>query len=263
MTIDRELMDWSPETQLVHGAYPGESDYVPEDQIAFPFKSCEEAMRVFSGEQTDVDVYARIRHPMQRALAERCAILERAPAAHVASSGEAVIFETLTHYLINKGRNKPWWVSGEKMPELIMPVCMYGGTIAQAMEHIAAKVVFIKDIEDLSEWARAMRPRSGVVKVAVVEVPDNPLIKICNVPAIAEIAERCNVTFLVDNTVGLASFRPLKYGATAVFASTTKYLAAWIGGMVAGPEEDIKEILLKSHRHTGGCMSPDIARRTL
>jgi cystathionine gamma-synthase/cystathionine gamma-lyase len=58
-----------------------------------------------------------------------------------------------------------------------------------------------------------------------METPTNPLLKLCDIGAIAEIADRHDATFGVDNTFASPYFQqPLALGADVVVHSTTKYI---------------------------------------
>jgi cystathionine gamma-synthase len=66
----------------------------------------------------------------------------------------------------------------------------------------------------------------GTTKVLWVETPSNPLMKISDVAALAEVGDEAGVLVVVDNTFASPALqRPLSLGADIVFHSATKYLA--------------------------------------
>jgi cystathionine beta-lyase/cystathionine gamma-synthase len=70
--------------------------------------------------------------------------------------------------------------------------------------------------------------------VLLVETISNPLLKVADIPALAELAHRHGAQLLVDNTFATPYlFRPLLHGADIVIHSATKYLAGH-GDVLAG-----------------------------
>src|SRR4051812_30896321 len=77
-------------------------------------------------------------------------------------------------------------------------------------------------MEDLGALAAAIRPETRVVWL---ESPSNPLLKVVDLAAAAEIARRAGALTAVDNTFATPLLqRPLELGADVVLHSTTKYL---------------------------------------
>ncbi|MDR5699510.1 cystathionine gamma-synthase [Agromyces aerolatus] len=84
----------------------------------------------------------------------------------------------------------------------------------------------------------------GTTKVLWVETPSNPLMKISDVAALAELGQESGVLTVVDNTFASPALQqPIALGADVVVHSTTKYLGGHsdlIGGALvfaAGQEE--------------------------
>ncbi len=77
-------------------------------------------------------------------------------------------------------------------------------------------------MEDLGVLAAAIRPETRVVWL---ESPSNPLLKVVDLAAAAEIARKAGALTVVDNTFATPVLqRPLELGADVVLHSTTKYL---------------------------------------
>lgn len=89
------------------------------------------------------------------------------------------------------------------------------------------------DMSDLEAVRAAIRPETRVVWL---ETPSNPLMKITDVVAVAEIAHAAGAIVVVDNTFATPALQlPLELGADAVVHSTTKYLGGHsdvLGGAV-------------------------------
>ena len=81
----------------------------------------------------------------------------------------------------------------------------------------------VVEMSDLAAVEAAIIP--GETKLLWVETPSNPLMKISDVAALAEIGHRHGVTVVVDNTFASPALQqPLALGADVVVHSTTKYL---------------------------------------
>jgi cystathionine gamma-synthase len=90
------------------------------------------------------------------------------------------------------------------------------------------------DMSDLDAVKAHIRP--GATKVVWVETPSNPLMKITDIAAVAEVAHAAGAIVVVDNTFASPYLqRPLSLGADVVTHSTTKYLGGHsdvLGGAV-------------------------------
>ncbi len=98
------------------------------------------------------------------------------------------------------------------------------------------------DTSDLDLVRAAIEP--GVTKVLWIETPSNPLMKISDVAALAELGHEAGLLVVVDNTFASPALQqPVALGADVVVHSTTKYLGGHsdvIGGAVVfapGQEE--------------------------
>src|SRR3989304_4568756 len=77
------------------------------------------------------------------------------------------------------------------------------------------------DASDTSAFAA----RAGRFDLLWVETPTNPLMKVCDIAVLAEVAHRQGALLVVDNTFMSPFFqRPLALGADIVVHSTTKFL---------------------------------------
>ncbi len=78
------------------------------------------------------------------------------------------------------------------------------------------------DMADLDAVRGALRPDTGLIWA---ETPSNPLLKVVDLPALADIAHSRGAQLLVDNTFATPVLqRPLELGADAVVHSATKYM---------------------------------------
>jgi cystathionine gamma-synthase len=107
---------------------------------------------------------------------------------------------------------------------IIAPDDMYHGLrnqILQVFEGIL-KVDFV-DMSDLQAVKSLIRPET---KAIWIETPSNPLLKICDIKALVELAKPNNIKVVCDNTFSTPVFQlPLSLGCDFVMHSTTKYLS--------------------------------------
>jgi cystathionine gamma-synthase len=95
-------------------------------------------------------------------------------------------------------------------------------------------------------------------KMVWIETPSNPLLKICDIEAIASLAKKNNCITVVDNTWPTPCFtQPLKLGADIVLHSTTKYLGGHcdiLGGALVFREQNEKYQLIRDLQRLGGAV---------
>jgi cystathionine gamma-synthase len=128
---------------------------------------------------------------------------------------------------------------------VLCPADCYGGTF-RTLQHArrvhGLETTFV-DMTDLAAVAAAIRPET---RLLWAETPSNPLLRLQDLGALAELAHRHGLLLAVDNTfMSPVLQRPFQWGADLVFHSTTKYLNGHsdvVGGaVVAGPGR--KELL--------------------
>ncbi|HEY1066478.1 MAG TPA: PLP-dependent transferase, partial [Pirellulales bacterium] len=79
----------------------------------------------------------------------------------------------------------------------------------------------VVDVNDLAATAAVMQG----AKLLIVETLSNPVLRVADVPALAELARKADALLLVDNTfAGPTVFRPLEHGADLVMESVTKII---------------------------------------
>ena len=136
---------------------------------------------------------------------------------------------------------------------------VYGGTFRifdKVMKQWGLDATFM-DMSDLAKVKAAIRPTT---KLLWLETPSNPMLKIFDIAAIAEIAKKANAALAVDNTFATPMLqRPLDHGATMVVHSTTKYLNGHsdvVGGAVLTSDAETAEKLHFLQKSVGGVPSP-------
>jgi len=196
--------------------------------------------------------YTRWSNPTLRALEERLAALEgvgdrsRSTAGVVTATGMAAVSAVLLTFL-SQGDHV---VASE--------VC-YAGSVELFGEHLPRLGIEVSlvDTSDVDQVLAALR---GNTKMLYVETPANPILRIADIAALADVAHRAGALLVVDSTwAGPTLQRPLQLGADYVVHSLTKYLNGHgdaLGGVVLGPPKGIRRIRKEMLVHLGGAMSP-------
>jgi len=135
----------------------------------------------------------------------------------------------------------------------------YGGTnrmFTRVLARLGIQFTFV-DSRDPDQVRDAMRPETRLVHV---ETPTNPMMRLCDLEALAEIAHEGDAHLMVDNTFSTPfNQRPLELGADIVVHSTTKYLNGHsdvIGGALVLDDDDLAEEILFVRKSTGAVPGP-------
>ncbi len=191
--------------------------------------------------------YSRTGNPTREALEKRLAVLEDAAFGLAFASGMAAE-STLAITLLRTGDH------------VLAFDDLYGGTRRLfnriLAPHFKVEMTYV-DARDLQHIRGAIRSSTRLIWL---ESPTNPLMKICDIAAIAEIAREANIRVVVDNTFLSPYFqKPLRLGATAVVHSSTKYLNGHsdsVGGAVMLSDEDLYRQLKFNQNAMGAILSP-------
>jgi cystathionine gamma-lyase len=187
--------------------------------------------------------YSRSQNPTRFAF-ERCvADLEGGIAGFAFASGLAAMSTTLD--LLDTGDHV---IAGDDL---------YGGTF-RLFERVRMRSAGLKfTFTDFSALSSAILPRS---RMLWVETPSNPLLKITDLKAVAEIAHEHGMLAVADNTFATPFLqRPLELGFDIVIHSVTKYLnghSDMIGGIAVVRDPAIAEKMRFLQNAVGGVAGP-------
>jgi cystathionine gamma-lyase len=133
---------------------------------------------------------------------------------------------------------------------------LYGGSyriFEKVMGRFNVQTTYVT-ASNVEGYARAIRPNT---KLIWLETPTNPLLRLADIRAVAEIAHRHNLLLVVDNTFSSPYFQqPLKLSADIVLHSTTKYINGHsdvIGGAVVTSNREVYEAL-KFYQNAAGAV---------
>jgi cystathionine gamma-lyase len=135
---------------------------------------------------------------------------------------------------------------------------MYGGTyrlFEQVFRRQGLDFTYV-DLSDPAALEEAMLPQTRMVWI---ESPTNPLMKLVDIAAVADIAGDYGAILMVDNTFLSPYFQqPIALGAHLVLHSTTKYInghSDLVGGVVITDDEALAERLAYLSNTIGGIQS--------
>ena len=196
--------------------------------------------------EDDPFIYTRWGNPTIRQLEEKLALLEEAETAIAFASGMGAATALLLHSLR----------AGERA---VVSDVTYAA-VAEATNELfpGLGIVITKiDTSDLEALEAAVRPG---VKLVYIETPCNPLLRLTDIGAAAEIAHRAGAQLAVDSTFATpVATRPLRLGADYVIHSLTKYIGGHgdaLGGVLLGRAADLVPLRKKTSIRLGGTLSP-------
>ncbi|MGM0531448.1 MAG: trans-sulfuration enzyme family protein [Bacteroidota bacterium] len=177
----------------------------------------------------------------QQALAEKIRALENGESALVLSSGMAAITSTLYTFL-------------SQGDHIIFQSALYGGTIhfiGRDLNRFGIEYTFVNSSR-VEDYEKAIRENT---KAIYIETPSNPLLKIIDLEAIANMAKSKNVLSIIDNTFASpVNQNPIDWWMDIVIHSATKYLNGHhdvTAGAVISSKERIEQIR-ETARNLGG-----------
>ncbi|NUO51634.1 MAG: aminotransferase class I/II-fold pyridoxal phosphate-dependent enzyme, partial [Polyangiaceae bacterium] len=189
--------------------------------------------------------YSRSGNPTRNALEACIAALEKGKHGFAFSSGLGA--STTILHTLKPGDHV---LSGDDV---------YGGTF-RLLDKVLAPMGITSTFVDMSnpdDVARAIRKET---KMVWLETPTNPMLKIFDIAAVADIAKKQGARVVVDNTFATPVLQsPLDLGATAVLHSTTKYLNGHsdvVGGAIVTSDEALAERVRFLQNAMGAVPSP-------
>jgi cystathionine gamma-synthase len=187
-------------------------------------------------------MYTRNNNPNRQALEQGISALEGGAAAAAFASGTGAsmsIFQALS--------------PGD---HVLAHVDAYYGTsrlLREIFQRWGLDISFV-DMSDLGAAEKALRPKT---KLAWMETPSNPLLKIVDLAAVAKIVHAAGAICVCDNTWAPTLQRPFDLGADLVLHSTTKYFGGHcdvLGGIVVSKVENDFFQRIRSIQYEGGAV---------
>jgi cystathionine beta-lyase/cystathionine gamma-synthase len=251
MAGDKDKLDIS--TELVHAGEPasapaGQPTSLPIYASAtYTYESMTEIDQVFAGDKAGF-IYTRYGNPTVNAFAEAMRVAEDGVTACAYSSGMAALHAALFACELSPGA------------VVLASQDLYGATtnlLQTFFGSFGIKTVTadFSDLQSVRAKANELKPR-----VLVAETISNPLLKVCDIDACAEIAHAVGARLIVDNTFASPYLcRPLQHGADIVVHSATKFLgghADAMGGVAVSGDQADSAALIGVMKLVGGVLSP-------
>lgn len=257
-------------TALLHGNTQGDNKtgatITPIYQSsAFEQESAEKLERVFVN-ATPGYSYTRVSNPTNTSFEQQITNLEGGISTVACASGMAAIFNAIMNVV-------------QSSDEIISSVGIFGGTIG-LFKDLEAFEIHTKYIPQTTpeEIEKNITERT---KVIFAETIGNPKLDVIDIEAIAAVAKKHNVLFIVDNTIATPYLvKPLQLGADIVIHSSSKYINGSgnsISGVITdsgkfkwnekrypqiikyrkmGPYAYVAKLRESLFRNTGACLSP-------
>ncbi|MCQ2228206.1 MAG: O-acetylhomoserine aminocarboxypropyltransferase/cysteine synthase [Bacteroidales bacterium] len=167
------------------------------------------------------NIYGRLTNSTQGVFEQRVAALEGGVAGLAVASGAAAITYALQNILQNGDH-------------IIAADNLYGGSFNLITHTLTTQGVTntILNVNDLKALEAAIQPNT---KVIYAETFGNPNSDVTDLDAIAEVAHKHNIVFIVDNTFAPILVRPIEHGADIVVISATKFIGGHgssLGGVI-------------------------------
>ena len=218
----------------------------------FRFATAAECAEAFRDEESGY-VYTRWGNPTQEVLEQKLAVLEAGEAALATASGMGAVSTALLTALADGGH-------------VVAMSNLYSATfqiLNEDLRRFGIETTFV-DATDTAQIERAIRADT---KVLYLESPTNPLLKLVDLRASAEIAKAHGLTSIIDNTFATpCGQQPITFGIDVVVHSMTKYMSgsgAVIAGAIIGQKEFVVRAKEGALRNFGAVISPFNAWLTL
>jgi len=230
------------ETKVIHA---GQEPDPRTGAVMTPIYATSTYAQSSPGEHQGFD-YARTRNPTRDALEACLAELESGKRGFAFASGMAAIGTVLE--VLDSGAH------------VVAMDDLYGGSY-RILERVRKRSAGLDTtFVDLSRTENLEKAINSKTRMVWVESPTNPLLKIVDLAAIAEIARKKKILSVCDNTFASPWIqRPLELGFDVVVHSTTKYLNGHsdvIGGAAIVNSEELAEKLAFLQNAIGGVPSP-------
>ena len=168
------------------------------------------------------NIYGRLTNSTQGVFEERVAALEGGVAGLAVASGAAAVTYALQNIL-------------QVGDHIVAADNLYGGSFNLITHTLTTQGISntIVNVNDLEALEAAIQPNT---KVVYAETFGNPNSDVTNLEAVAAVAHRHNIPFIVDNTFGTPYIiRPIEHGADVVVHSATKFIGGHgssLGGVI-------------------------------
>ena len=232
------------ETRCIHGL-PSEGLTDENRSISFPIYQTASFSHIKTGHNNSGFDYTRESNPTRQKVEEIVASLENADTAVAFTSGMAAISAVMELF--------------EPNSEIICSEDLYGGVV-RLHSIISSKNGIAVSYCDTSDITKTAATITSETKAIYIETPSNPMMKITDIRASADLAHKNGLLLIVDNTFLSPYFQnPLDLGADIVIHSGSKFLSGHndtISGFVCTSNNVIANKIRLISKTTGAALSP-------
>ena len=233
--VEQTKRDWQPETLAVragseHSKF-GENSEAIFLTSSFTYDSAAQASARFSGQEPG-NIYSRFTNPTVTMFQNKLAALEGAEYCVATASGMSAILACVMG-LCSTGDH------------VVASRSIFGTSVqlfSNILQRWGLQTTFVS-LTDADEWRAAIKPNT---KLLFVETPSNPLLEVCNIVLLADIAHKAGALLVVDNCLCTPALQqPLQLGADIIIHSATKYIdgqGRCLGGAVLGKKDVLEPV---------------------
>ena len=237
-------MSTTIETRCIHGL-PGEGLTDENRSISFPIYQTASFSHIKTGHNNSGFDYTRESNPTRQKVEEIVASLENADTAVAFTSGMAAISAVMELF--------------EPNSEIICSEDLYGGVV-RLHSIISSKNGIAVSYRDNKKKKKTAAAITSETKAIYIETPSNPMMKITDIRASADLAHKNGLLLIVDNTFLSPYFQnPLDLGADIIIHSGSKFLSGHndtISGFVCTSNNVIANKIRLISKTTGAALSP-------
>lgn len=238
---DHDYREFGFGTRAIHA---GQEPDPTTGAVMTPIYQTSTYVQTSPGEHTGFE-YSRTHNPTRYALQDCVASLEGGK--HGIAFGSGCAATTTILHLLDAGDHV---VSGDDI---------YGGTYRlfnSVFDQMGIDFSFV-ELTDIEAFKASLTDKT---KLVWLESPTNPLLKICDIEKICEIAHARDIPVVVDNTFMSPYFQqPLALGADMVIHSMSKYINGHsdvVAGMVVCNDDELAKRLYFLQNSMGAILGP-------
>ena len=236
-------MAYAMDTRCIHGEGHGNPDH--NHAISYPIYQTASFSHLTPGHNPNGFDYSRESNPTRAYLEETLSSLEGAYDTIAFSSGMAAISTAFEYF--------------QPGDHIICGEDLYGGAV-RLIEQVCRKNGYEVEFADTTDPAVLKAALKKNTKAIYFETPTNPMMRITDIGAVAELAHQAGALTIVDNTFMTPYFQnPLKEGADIVVHSGTKYLAGHndtVCGFLCSGNAELADRFRLLSKTTGATLGP-------